>query len=252
MLLEVSVDRVERRREHAPILPLGKHVEINRLKKCRVPFHRPVNDILFADLAPPDDFGVRDAVRGPQRFLGRQFKVALDVQPLARMTMRMDRPRREREQLALLVLDRDGVGLLEPALDRGILAVDDLTMSEEIAGKGGPRRPFDHFLEAGARNHLGVNVDAIFDQDAEYAFVLAIARQSPADAVRLDDPQSERFALPDRFGRQASHQHDGKDVTILRDPLDELTQRRFESSDFCNVIAFSHALLLGFELYRWR
>ena len=90
-----------------------------------------------------------------------------------------------------------------------------------------------------------MNVDAVFDQDAEDAFVIAVARQTAADAVRLDDPQSQRFAPPDRFCRQAPHQHDGEHVTVLRDPLDQLIERGFESSDFLSVVAFGHALLLA-------
>ena len=204
----------------------------------------------FPHLALPDDLGMRHAVRGPQRFLRRQLQVALDVQPLACMAMRVDGPRRERQQLPLLVLRRDAVGLLEPAVDRRVLAVDDLPLGEEIAGKRRPRRPFDHLLETAARNHFGVNVDAVFDQDAEDAFVVAVARQAPADAVRLDDPQAERLALPDRFRRQAPHQHDGEHVTILRDPLDQLIQSGFESSDFFEVIVLRHWLRLGLELGR--
>ncbi len=139
------------------------------------------------------------AVGGPQRFLRRQLKVALDVQSFPCMSISVDGPCRERQQFPLLVLRRHAVGLLEPAGNRRILTVNDLPLSEEIAGKGGPRRPFDHLLETAAWNHFGVNVDAVFDQDAEYAFVVAIARQAPADAVRLDDPHAQRLAIPDRF-----------------------------------------------------
>src|SRR5262245_11063703 len=99
------------------------------------------------------------------------------------MAMRVNRPGRERQQLALLVFGRQAIGFLEPAFDGWVLAVDDPSFGEEIAREGGPRRSFDHLLEAAARNHLGVNVDAIFDQDAEDAFVIAIARQAPADAI---------------------------------------------------------------------
>ena len=95
-----------------------------------------------------------------------------------------------------------------------------------------------------------MNVDAVFDEDAEDAFVIAVTRQPPADAVRLNDPQSERLAMPDRFGRQTSHQHDGKHITILRDSLDELIQRRVESIDFRSVIILVHALKLVFVLTR--
>ena len=101
VIVEVSVDGLECRRQHAPILALGQHIEIDRLKQSRIAFNRPVNDFLFPDLALPDDFGVRDAVCGPQCFLGGQIQVAFDVQPLARMTKRVNRPRRER-----LLVDR--------------------------------------------------------------------------------------------------------------------------------------------------
>src|SRR5258708_15724617 len=107
------------------------------------------------------------------------------------MPMRVDGPRRKCQQFSLLVLGRHAVGLLEPAFNRRILAVNHLALGEEITGKRCPRRPFDHLLEAAAWNHFGVNIDAVFDQDAEYTFVLAIAEQPPADTVRLNDPQSE-------------------------------------------------------------
>ena len=81
-----------------------------------------------------------------------------------------------------------------------------------------------------------MNVDPIFDQDTEDAFVIAVARQAATDAVRLDDPQAERFAMPDRFRRQTAHQHDGEDVTVLRDSLDQLVQCGLESFDFFGVI----------------
>ena len=67
---------------------------------------------------------------------------------------------------------------LEPAVDRRVLAVDDLALGEEIAGKRRPRRPFDHLLEPAARDHFGVDVDAVFDQDAEDPLVIAVARQA--------------------------------------------------------------------------
>jgi hypothetical protein len=100
------------------------------------------------------------------------------------------------------------LAFFEPAFNRRILAVHNLPHSKEIAGKRRSRRSFDHLLEAAARNDFGVNVDPVFNQDAEDAFVIAIARQAPADSVCLDDPQTERFAMPDRFGRQAPHQYD--------------------------------------------
>src|SRR5262249_45407436 len=109
----------------------------------------------------------------------------------------------------------------------------------------GPRRPFDHLLEAAARDHFGVNVDAVLDEDTEDALVLAVARQAPADAVRLDDPQRQRLALPDRFRPQAAHQHDGEHVTVLRDPLDKLLSRGFEAREFFNVIVLGHRCRLG-------
>ena len=68
-----------------------------------------------------DDLGVSDAVRGPQRFLCRQFEVVFDVEALARVACGMDRPRRESQELALLVLRRHAVGRLEPVVDRGSL-----------------------------------------------------------------------------------------------------------------------------------
>src|SRR4029077_14409352 len=97
-------------------------------------------------------------------------------------------PGREGQEFALLVLRRHVVGLLEPTGDRRVFAVNDLPRGEEIAGERRPRRPFDHLLEAAARDHFGVNVDAVFDQDAEDALVIAVARQTPADAGGLDDP----------------------------------------------------------------
>ena len=65
--------------------------------------------------------------------------------------------------------------LLEPAYDRRVLAVNDPALREEVARKCGARRAFDHFLESAARDHLGVNIDAVFHQDAKDAFVIAIA-----------------------------------------------------------------------------
>src|SRR5688572_1375438 len=112
----------------------------------------------------------------------------------------MDCPGRESQQFAFLVFSRDAVGFLEPALDGRVVAVDDLALGEEIARKGGPRRSFDHFFEPSARNHLGVYVDAVLDQNAENPLVVAVTRNASADTVRLDDPHSERLAMPDRLG----------------------------------------------------
>ena len=67
-----------------------------------------------------------------------------------------------------------------------------------------------------------MDVDAVFDQDPEHAFIIAIARYAPTHAIRLNDPQPERLALPDRFRRQTPHLHDGEYVAIFRDPLDKL------------------------------
>ena len=96
-----------------------------------------------------------------------------------------------------------------------------------------------------------MNVDAVFDQDAEYTFVIAIARQAPADAIRLNDPQSERLAPPDRLRAQAAHLHHGEQITVLRDPLDQLIQSGLESSDFFNIIVFGHELRLGLVQSGW-
>src|SRR5262249_30217848 len=136
VLVEIPVDRVEGAREHALALALGEHVEVDRLEERWVAFHRPVDDVLFAYPALPDDLRVGDAVRGRERFLRREFEVPLDIQSLACVTMIVNRPSREHKELTFLVLDRDGVRLLEPALDRWILAVNDVTVGEEIAGEG--------------------------------------------------------------------------------------------------------------------
>src|SRR5262249_37437268 len=107
------------------------------------------------------------------------------------------RPRRKRQQLALLVLGRQAVRLLEPAFNRRVLAINDPALREEVAGKRGARRAFDHLLEPAARDHLGVNVNGVFDQSAKDTFLIAIAQEPPADAIRLDDPQRQRLTLPD-------------------------------------------------------
>ena len=63
-------------------------------------------------------------------------------------------------------------------------------------------------------------------------------------AILIDAKRKNGFALPDRFSRQASHQYDGKQVTILRDPRDELLERGFESSEFFSVIFPGHGYRL--------
>ena len=183
----------------------------------------------------------------PNDFLRRQVEIALDVQSLACMAMRMDGPGREGQQLPLLVFGRQAVGLLEPAFDRRILAVNNFPHSEEVAGKCRPRRSFDHLLEAAAGNHFGVNIDLVFDQDAEDAFIIAVAWQAATDAIRLDDPQSERFATPDRLWRQAADQDDGKNVTVLGDPLDQLIQCDLESLNFFGIVFLGDVIVSGHE-----
>jgi hypothetical protein len=93
-----------------------------------------------------------------------------------------------------------------------------------------------------------VKVDAVFDQGAEDSFVIAVTGEAPADTVGLDDPQTQSFAVPDRFLCQAPHQDHREHVTIVRDPLDELIQGGLESGDFFKVIVPGHGLRLGLVL----
>src|SRR5580765_6278098 len=53
--------------------------------------------------------------------------------------------------------------------------------------------------------------------------------------------------MPDRFRRQASHQHDGEYISVLRDPLDQLIQSGFESSDFFHVFVLGHVSASAFS-----
>jgi hypothetical protein len=156
------------------------------------------------------------------------------------MERRMDGPRREGQQLALLVLGREAIGLLEPAVDGRILAGDDAPLGEEAVRESGPRCSFDHLLEAAPRNHLGVNVDAVLDEDAKDAFVRAVARDAPRDAVRLDDPQRQRMSRPHRFRPQAPHLDDGEHITVRHDPLGELGEGGLEAGEFCSVVIAGH------------
>ena len=178
---------------------------------------------LFAHLAAANDLGVGHTVGCSECFLGRERNVVFDIEALTCVAARVDGPRREGEQLALLVLRRETVGLREPPIDRLVLAGNDSPLGEEVARECSPRRSLDHLLETAARNHLGVNVDAVLDQGAKDAFVGPIAGQPPGDAVCLDDPQRERVALPHRFEQQGPHLHDGEHVAVFHDALDELS-----------------------------
>src|SRR5262245_55547336 len=90
-----------------------------------------------------------------------------------------------------------------------------------------------------------MNVDAIFDQDAVDAFIVAVARQTPADAIRLNDPEAQRLATPNRLCGQAADQYDGEDIPIVRNPLDQLIERGLKSNNFVSVTVFGHSRCLG-------
>src|SRR4051812_8588604 len=110
----------------------------------------------------------------------------------------MDGPRGKGQQFPLLILRGNGIRLLEPLFNRRILAVDKLAMREKMTGERGPGGPLNHLLEATPRDDFGVNVDPILDQNARDPFVISVTSQSAADTIRFDDPESERFAAPDR------------------------------------------------------
>src|SRR5690349_814396 len=178
VLVEVSIDGIERGGQYLLVRWLREHVEVDRLEQLRGPFDGSVNDVVFPDLAAANDLRVRDAVRGTQRFLRCEREITFDLEALARMDRRVNRPRRIRQELTLLVLRREAVGLREPAVDRLVLARDDAPLREEVVRERRARRAFDHLLEAAARNDLRVNVDAVLDEDAEDALVRAVAWQS--------------------------------------------------------------------------
>jgi len=68
----------------------------------------------------------------------------------------------------------------------------DAAFGEEVAGERRARSPFDHLFEATARNHFGMNVDAVLDRDTKNPFVVAVAAQAARDAVSRNDPETER------------------------------------------------------------
>jgi hypothetical protein len=243
MLIQVHVDCGERRDKSAPIPAFCQHIKVDRLKEPRVALDRPVDDIPLPDFSLPDDFRVRHAVGGSQHFLRGQFEVPFDFQPFARMKNRMDCPGREGQQLTFLVFCRDAVGFLEPASNGRIVAVDDLALREEIAGERSPRRSFDHLLEASAGNYLGVDVDAVLNQNAEYPLVITVAQDASADAVRLDDPHSKPLALPDGLGRETAVENDSKNVTILGDSIDELVEGSLKAREFFGIGFLRHGCL---------
>src|SRR6187549_666050 len=97
VLVEVAVDGIERGREHLTVLWLSEHIEIDRLEQRRRAFDRAVDHIVFPDLPAADDLGVGDAVRGTERVLRGEREIAFDLEPLARMDRRVNRPGRERQ-----------------------------------------------------------------------------------------------------------------------------------------------------------
>src|SRR5262245_24290927 len=132
VLVEIGVDGIERSREHLAVLRLGEDVEVDRLEQCRRALDRAIDDVVFPHVAAANDLGMRDAVRGTKRVLRREREIAFDLEAFTRMDRRVNRPSRERQQLALLIFRRETIGFLEPAVDRLVLARDDAPLREEV------------------------------------------------------------------------------------------------------------------------
>jgi hypothetical protein len=74
--------------------------------------------------------------------------------------------------------------------------------------------------------------------------VVAVAEDATTDAVRFDNPDFERLSVPDRLERETADKYHGKNVSIFRDTLDELIERRLEAREFYGVGFVGHSLSL--------
>jgi hypothetical protein len=89
-----------------------------------------------------------------------------------------------------------------------------------------------------------VNVDAVFDEDAEQPLVVAVAEDATTDAVRFDNPDFDRLSVPDRLERETADKYHGKNVSIFRDTIDEVSERGLEAREFFGVGFVGHGLSL--------